>query len=457
MINDIRFLIIYFFLSCALSYVIFPLNYYSYNLSPTDTPEKTINKLYDSGLYILLNIGEGQTEIKAKLISSRTELMIGGNGAKNSKYDEFKSRSYNCTYCAVKDYETGEYFEGVVSTETFYVKNDNNKNLKIDKMKFVLGKRCFYVNPPEGAVGVHLQSFYLDKDYNIIFSLKQAALINSYNWYLDFDNLDKGGAKMIVDHFPHDLHNQKYNASNFKIVNAITSIKGNSNIIWGIQFQNILYGQEKLNLDSESQDIANILVDFNLISAPEVVGQYFEEHFFKEFLSKNICFKKNLGNEYFIYCNNVKEFDRTKFQNLIFKSNNLDVTFRLNYNDVFYVKDNYIYFLILFKANIWNFGKIFLQKYYLVFNQDAKTIGYYKDNQVDQVNQPIEESERNNLFIYILLSLLIISIIGVGILFYVHIKKRPKKKANELDDEYEYKTSKINDEVDNSNDLGTNN
>ena len=120
---------------------------------------------------------------------------------------------------------------------------------------------------------------------------------------------------------------------------------------------------------------------------------------------------------------------------LYFKNIDLYSIFELNYQDLFYSKGEYIYFLIIFKGVTWIFGDLFLRKYYLVFNQDLKTIGYYKN--IVEENEKLDEKTFKFSLTHLLLILILISIIVVGIVLYKKGWKR-KNRANELDDDYEY-------------------
>ena len=102
-------------------------------------------------------------------------------------------------------------------------------------------------------------------------------------------------------------------------------------------------------------------------------------------------------------------------------------------------------------------GEIFLRKYITSFNYYSKTISFYR-TQIDEINKktdirfPNEEPEENpkkenNEIIVIIIIVVgivfIVSIIAL-ILFLVISKKLRKKKAYELNDDYDYTpTSKI--------------
>ena len=52
----------------------------------------------------------------------------------------------------------------------------------------------------------------------------------------------------------------------------------------------------------------------------------------------------------------------------------------MNVNDIIYVKDNYVYFLLFYSSsqkNKWTLGKPFLKKYPFIFDPDSKNIGFY--------------------------------------------------------------------------------
>ena len=172
-------------------------------------------KLDSVNLYSIINIGSQQIEVKAYIDNYRQELMIGGVGIKDNKYDEFNSNSYNCTYCVQKELGgSGWYFEGIVSTEDFRIKNNLSEISNIYNMKFILGKRSIYLDPPEGTCGLQLPTFGTDKDYNLIVNLKKSKATNSYNWFLDLKNIEKGESKLIIDAFPSDLNKNLYNSEN---------------------------------------------------------------------------------------------------------------------------------------------------------------------------------------------------------------------------------------------------
>lgn len=428
--------------SIIFTYIYFPLYNDDYNLTDNDSHNRTIQKLIESKLYIMINIGSEKKEVKSYIILKRNELMIAGDNVKNHSYSESKSKSYNCSYCKNKNYAYGLYNEGVISREDFNILNNRNEMKIFHNMKFILGTSSIWVNPPQGTVGLQLPYYDSEIDYNLIISLKNVNATNSSYWYFDFNK-----SKMIIDGFPHELDSKIYKEDNY--INTKT-IDGGMFLIWGLKFSDIYYNDDNhTKLPSEKDNSVSINFEKKLIIAPENVLYILEEKFFGEYLKKNICFKESLGyyKENFIYCKNVKEFKIDKFKSIYFKNIDLYSIFELNYQDLFYYKGDYIYFLIIFKGVSWVFGDLFLRKYYLVFNQDLKTIGYYKN--IVEGNEFTNEKAFKFSLTHILLILILISIIVVGVVLYKKSGKR-KSRANELDDDYEYNTP-INNEGNDKN------
>ena len=112
----------------------------------------------------------------------------------------------------------------------------------------------------------------------------------------------------------------------------------------------------------------------------------------------------------------------------------MNYTFILDYNDLFQIFNNKYVFLIFFNnvfSEKWKLGEIFLKKYNVFLNIDAKLFGFYILKN--------KKSEKNYLIVLIIL--LVIIIVILSILLYKLCKKynKRKKRPNELeDDSYEY-------------------
>lgn len=435
-----------FLISTTFSYLTFPLNVEVQEITNKDNQTDIIKKLQDRKLYITMNIGSEKSNVKTYIVLSKNELYIAGKNVKNHKYDESASISYNCTDCSKINFNYAMYKEGIFSIESFNIKNGEGKEQTVNNISFILGVSSNWENPLEGEIGLHMPYPGSFKDYNFILNLKQANATKSYNWYLDFDNFSNGGGKLVVDGFPHELNEKLYKKEKFASIEAINS---GYTYNWGIIFDSIYYNEQTFELSKDLK--TSFEFDFGLISAPNNVAKTLENSFFNKYISKNICFRNYFGvyKESFIYCKNTKEFNPKEFQSIYFKSIKLEIIFELDYQDLFYYKDDFVYFLITFKEgeSLWRLGEVFLKKYYIVFNQDSKTMGYYQG--MEKEKERISESsfDIKYFFLIVILVLILVALIVVAILFYK--KRGPRKtRANELDDDdFDYQAK--NDENEN--------
>ena len=193
------------------NYISFPLKKEKISsLLDNNNPKEIFSSFLVSRLYINLNIGSNKIDIKAFLIQSKTELIIAGKNIINHKYNETESTTYNITNKNKISFQYGMYNEGILSKDNFNILK-NNIELNSFNIDFILGTKASstYTDIKEAQVGLHLPLLESYPDYNLIRSLKNNNATLSYNWYLNFNNFEKGEGKMIVDGFPHDLNKKK--------------------------------------------------------------------------------------------------------------------------------------------------------------------------------------------------------------------------------------------------------
>ena len=123
----------------------------------------------------------------------------------------------------------------------------------------------------------------------------------------------------------------------------------------------------------------------------------------------------------------------------------MEYIFELNSSDLFYKSTNgNIFFLIVFDLHFFTtkIGKPFLKKYPFTVDNDKNTISLYVlDN--ENIN-----SKTNNTIIYLaILICVVIILLGLAafLLYKLYWKKiKNKKRANELDEDYEYLSKEKN-------------
>ena len=150
----------------------------------------------------------------------------------------------------------------------------------------------------------------------------------------------------------------------------------------------------------------------------------------------------------------MKDILYEKINNIKFYSMKLEFTFELTKEELFYIKDDYIYLNIFFSDVVntcWIMGQIFTSKYNFVFNVDHKQICFYKSifiNNSDDNN--ITNKNNNNLVVFLfLISFFIFTLLGIIIGRKIFGWRR-KIIANEIIEELNYEYRIENNEIKNN-------
>ena len=471
----------------------------SYNIKcfliiPFDTifiEQKRLNQkdyftnLTQNELYINFSIGSNEENILAILKMDIYGFLIYEDGYdfnQSNTYETFKPENgdniqvswlWNCKQIPSKD---DLYLKINNSDENKYETLKANKTLflKINPEK----KRKDYFNEifyKYAIIGFkfNYNSFYKAPEF--IKSLKTLEFTNKTTFYFKFDkilknnfatNINKG--KLIIGK---ELNDEKTIYSQ-----ALTYT---ASLLWGFEVDHIyLKNNKEAENKKEIKDIemrAQILVDFPFIKAPRKFFDYIKKQFFEDLLKNNICHRINftryeiyLEYELFSFAcdsssNIFMENLKNNFPEIIFEHRKFNEHFILKKNDLFTFNsfdnnDKNLYFLIISGEDTrdWILGIPFLKKYVISYNYDTKMVGYYADFEKEKEIEENDNFVQNTLFQIILIALLLIIILILGSILQKCFKKSRKKKANELDDDFEYESH--NDEIDNTiNDNKNNN
>ena len=216
-------------------------------------------------------------------------------------------------------------------------------------------------------------------------------------------------------------------------------------------FDNIYVGlkdKEKNILEEKGKSLLKVYLEisYRLISGPDLYQKYIEENFFDKTEVSDLCKKmKDYGKsmEYDIYvCDKEIKSKFNLFPDLIFYYQNFNYNFTFNHEDLFMLKNNKYYFKVIFIGGLknWRFGLPFFLKYQLVFNHDTKQIGFY----TDFAKKEEEKSPLKNVWFWIItlifISGIIISTVFITKKYFGNNNRR--KRANELNDEFDYEADK---------------
>ena len=453
-----------------------------------------LSKIYSSHLYTNFIIGSNKEEIKAVINMSQIGFFIYDNA-----YDYNSSSSFNQEF-KIKSYYKKNYEEGYLANDTLclipYKEKQDINNLPINncnnfgKVNFSLLKskqKDIENNIYEKYGIIGLQQNDVQDEYIMplfIKSLKNTDMINSHTFSFNFINNTKSGENegYIL------LGDEEFDEDNGFLTRTISQSKYGQ-VFWNLVFSKVIIGVNDYLDTSEDNQLRNFEIkDAQLIGdLPYIIGvkeykTYINYNFFQELVMKDICILKNIliNEDYSTYvCDSKSDLFKEKFNNsfpkLYFQHNELNKTFILDKYDLFCYNninksDSNIYFLVIFPnkdepyrnpefpggtiIKRWMLGIPFLKKYKLTFNSDNRMITYYEkfnnkngnnDNEKNGINENNDNKQNligNNKYTWIyiiIIAFLLVIFFVLGILFHKNIIKLPrKKKANELEDDYEY-------------------
>jgi len=450
------------YMSITLSYLFFVLLKYisSLNISipfkiqnfDTSKENKLISRYLYKDLLVKLQIGEPKQNIQlSACLGEFTTFVIskGTDGYKEATYNKTLSSSYkNISKEASYTFQT--FSKGIKSKENIAIEDSN---IQINDLEFVLateigGNNCYEtyceVLTQPGILGFKLFQLYDEIDdvrnTNFIPQLKKKNLISSYDFSFNFISENEGN--IIIGAKPHELDNKYMN----KVFSPIqTSLVRNNELDWAISFDKIYYGDESMY----NEKSAMLRIEFGLIIGSYLWEKYLLEHFFTPLINEKKCFKgstNELGSTaYFYYCNSTT--DISHFKPFTFSIHEYDFNFTLTKEDLFVKDGDKLLFLMIF-GGIFEvlLGFPFFKKYQLVFNQDTKTVGFYRE--INNKEKDLDKGDKpSNISYYI--TIIILSIVFFGLLiyaiyFYFKTKTKKKKNATELPDD------QINEPINNS-------
>jgi len=290
---------------------------------------------------------------------------------------------------------------------------------------------------------------------NLLKQLKLKNIISTYSFNIHFQrieiNKEDFDGFIILGNEPHQYLKNSYNEQ--RLFKTLT-FKKDSESSWDMHFNKVFYLR-----GTDFEKVINKNIDFYnqgtlSPSSSLIVGTLnYEENikydFFQELISYGKCTRVSKQFSIFYYCykNKTSEEDLKKFPTLYFYNSELNYTFELTYKDLFFEKGNFIYFYIIFYdfpedaqnyywsfISRWELGMPFLKKYFFTYDYDGKCIGYYNEKKIiinNDVNKYNNKNIKNRTFLWIIISIIFVFILGM---FFIrkYIFKNRKIKATEL-------------------------
>ena len=378
--------------------------------------------------------------------SSSYEFIRTKNDGKTPEFTPLNFQTDNLK----SGYESKEIIklgENIIYDFNFILADKLNNNYEIDDSIVGLNLPEINIRPVLMNTNIFEQlkknNLIYKRIFSIFFNTKVCEGNNNEN------NNEEG--QIIFGKLPHELYDnkkydellKKYNI-NEKTFNWINAEVDQYHIKWKLKLDDIICVNEHT-----SDLIAELVIEQTFFTGTQEFKKIMQKYFFDGFISKKLCkeekffnYKDNY-NYYFYNCDNsIKSyFDKYNTNILEFKSKDLNTIFSFQLKELFLEYNNRLYFGIIFdeyQIYGWKLGRLFFEKYPLIFSIDNKAIGYYNQNEnIINVNT---NSNKNTMIVLIVLVVVLLIIILIGFRKYNVLKSLIPRKlmANELYDQYTY-------------------
>ena len=456
-----KFFLLYLLFKISLSEII-KIPFGIINTEKNSESFSLISKLAYNKLYINLTIGTPPKKIKIFLRKDNYALFISDINFNKSLSESIESQNKLETFI-LDILTTGYYSKDILKFGNY----NNNDNKKLDFILSVSDDNSL------GALGLKIPHNFPEGLSSFIYNLKNNNIISSYTWTLKYYYPDKTLfesindvtnpiGELIIGGEPHEYeeNKNKYHKNDYYFLEAPV----HSGIYyWDLKMKSIYtFTDEKIDIinDNYRTDEVSLKAEYSVIWGTKVYYDIIQKHFFKkyEYIQNNICIERNIPEKTHLnYIECIKDnklFDIKKFPTIYFESIEFKKIFELTYEDLFILdkETNYYIFLIVFPTNyvetVWNLGIPFLRKYQFTYNEDQKVIGFYNSDESNiDIDQNIHnEKTEDKIILYIIIGILflIFCVLLIFLGMFIHKKvygEKRRKKANELDDGYEYETN----------------
>ena len=423
-----------------------------------------------------LNIGSPEQNIDIIFRTDCTYAYITSNNHKINKPDqasEFIQKKYgNFKYFNEKESEHINFYEKIFNFSYPYnnqvFSNCISDNLKINgkniNFDLMLSSSIVYEEP--GAICLQLEEESSVLQFTPSFPVllkKNYSLIDNYKWFIYYGKSNEKDYLVIgtsADEFKNpETGNkvyQKFDPDNdYFIVNDELEVRKAAMMISFDDIYLISDSEQKEKFEDPKNLKGKLVPNIGFIVGTTNYSEYLEKNVFGIYLELNQCHKgifsqrPNLvGQEYtYYFCddslyNNIKNI----FKTIVFKQVTFSENFELTFDDLFLRENGYLIFLVIFSTHqhfYWSFGIPFLKKYQFDYDFGNKKVGYYHI-EIKANNETIKNE--TNIFKYISLVFLIIILAGILVVLGIYLGKNyfsiRKKRANELDDDFDYKEKK---------------
>ena len=416
---------------------IFKIPFKFYSISPFYSNEShPVRDKFLSEIIIEISIGNPPQKFNASLNLNSYHSYFLSEDIPGIHFDKYYNSNLSSTYFCIEN-NTLYWDEEFQMAEIF---SDNlkfiyNDSVLFDNKFYFLLVHYFNYNEPvifytTGIIGLRIRSFIQkqeDKEKRFTNQIKKLGLVNNEVFSFEFDkNKSDNGYLVIGKEIKKDYFLQ--------IQAGILKMKY-PGLEWSFNFDNVYYG----NIEIKNSNDALLKTENGLIVGSTEYEKIISQYFFNNVNKCNITYRKmGYGDFKYYYCD--EDFDVSQMEDLVFFLKNINFNFTLKSSDLFFNENGKKYFkiLFLFSYNLyWYLGREFLKVYQLHFDMDKKLIYIPIKND----NETEDYSSSSTFKIFHSWLTLILGILVIFLIIYIarYLKKYPRKKrANELEDDFEY-------------------
>ena len=453
----IIFSIYLFLLTITHCYIVIPIKYYPEKVFNETNPSNTMHNLIIQRLYATIELGSPKQTIQIPIEFNTNDFYISNSYTlrNDPKYDKFQLKYFNEeASTTLKQVEEQEVYYGVnfllasKQIDYFYF---GDRKIEIE---FYLSDHLEDAKP--GELGLQLNPV---SDLNTAFDtieksflkiIKNKGLTNNYSCSILFKptdnnnyNTKESDGLLVIGAFLHDI-DDRYDYNTLTSVNA--KIFQNAVTTEFSMNQLIIYRNNNPEDIIKEIDLTRsylqVKLDYNFqgIQGSENIRPYLEANLFTK---ENNCYKDKfnfMDKYYFYYCENnptiIKKI-KDNFPTIQFTHQDFNHDFIINADELFIVKGQYVYCLMVFSDFYnkygWRLGRPFLNKYIFTVDHDSKKLLFYSVK--DKVN--IRGLKKSTSIIIILILVFVFLIIGFILARRIY-NIRTRKAANVLEDDFEY-------------------
>ena len=356
------------------------------------------------------------------------------------------------TYELTSDFDTIFYSISNVcyAKEKIYLYNDFNlKQKQLYDIEFIHSSNeshiCFFA-------GLDITESIAYQKINLFHQLKKLINSNAYSWAFKFTSPDEGYFIFgdIINNNKLEFYNDNIDDNYITLSIPIYSLES---ISWKLYLEKIIIGDYVITAENQFYFFFNFQRRY--ITVPEyffyIIKKNYSliDNYDENGEMRFICFEEET--EFFfhsIYCKKKEYLQLTdnlkKLPNLDLFGYRLGINITFTPQDLFIEKGDNLYFYIAYDEHAlddWYIGTILLEKYITVFDNSEKKLSILKKD--EKKNYQKSDSAFTVKIIWIIVLAVILTGIAFGIIGVIFGKKyyqKRKKKANELNDEYEYPT-----------------